>query len=177
MISSSIVTTSSTTTTTMSTITTTTTPTTTTRPIIEDDIRLPDFQDPVNYNLDVRVYFDPTLPIGTTDISPSDRFEGRAIIDFHLLRASKFITFHVDSTLSINANSLGLTNLNTSQTGFMQSSQHSYDSFTQLYRVDFPNDLQPGLYRMSIEYSGNYGPIANLVGFYRTRYTEDGVIK
>ena len=150
--------------------------TTTTFVEVEDDIRLPSFQNPVNYNLEIKVYFDPTLPLGTTTISPSDRFEGRAIIDFHITRSTKYIIFHCDSSLVIDENAIELSNLNTSQTGLMQNSQHYY-YINQLFRIDFPNNLQPGLYRIKLDYYGNYGPLTNLVGFYRTRYTEDGVIK
>lgn len=141
-----------------------------------DESRLPDFQIPVNYNLDIRVYFEPTLPEGTTGISATDRFEGRALIDFHITRPARFITFHCDGSLKIDESAIELTNLNTSQVTLIENEQHYY-YIHQLYRIDFDNDLPVGLYRLKLDYSGDYGPLTNLVGFYRTRYNEDGVIK
>lgn len=150
--------------------------TTTTTTGVVDESRLPEFQVPINYNLDIKVYFDPTLPEGTVGILPTDRFEVRALIDFQLTQPSNYLTFHCDQSLKIDENAIELTNLNTSVMTLIRDEPHYYYLY-QLYRIDFPNALSAGFYRLKLDYVGDYGPLTNLVGFYRTRYNEDGVIK
>jgi aminopeptidase N len=53
-----------------------------------------------------------------------------------------------------------------------------YYTINQFYQIDFPIENLPAAhYRLKLSYTGDYGPSTNLVGFYKTAYSEDGMLK
>lgn len=147
---------------------------TTTAPVDMDKYRLPGNVIPVNYNLDMKVYFDPIVV--NEDTKGEERFEGRAVITVRVLNATSRIVFHCDTSLRILEDSVRLTNKANGQTTVIRSNQHYYDE-NQFYKIDLDAPLAVGEYDLQMDYRGDYGVPTNLVGFYKTTYREDGVIK
>jgi hypothetical protein len=114
------------------------------------------------------------VPIGV-DTSASNRFEGRALITIRVLKSTRFILFHCDSSLRI-LNTIEITSLATNNVITLKDNQHGYQE-NQFYKIELDSELNVGDYVMKLDYSGNYGPHSNIYGFYMNRYNEDGVTK
>ena len=133
--------------------------------------RLPGDVIPVNYNLDMKVFFDPMVE-DEANIS-EERFEGRAVITIRVLQATSRIVFHCDQSLHILENSVQLTNKANGQITTIRSNQHYYDE-NQFYKIDLDAPLALGEYDLKLDYHGDFGLGTNLAGFYKTTYNEDG---
>lgn len=131
------------------------------------DLRLPTIIQPSNYNLNLRVFFRP--------YETQDYFNGTVIIDFKLTNASKRIVLHCDSRLEV-LNTVQITALSNNQVTNVRRDQQTYAA-NQLYVIALDSELPVGSYKLKMDYNGNYGPESNIIGFYRTQYTEDGVQK
>ena len=131
--------------------------------------RLPGDVIPVNYNLDMKVFFDPIFD--DIENKTEERFEGRAVITIRVLQATSRIVFHCDQSLRILENSVQLTNKANGQTTTIPSDKHYYDE-NQFYKIDLDSPLAFGEYDLHLEYHGDFGPATNLAGFYKTTYRE-----
>lgn len=150
-----------------------TSPRTTTPPIDLTGLRLPTDIIPINYNLDMKVYFDPVVT--DPNNKSEERFEGRVIMTIRVINSTQTITFHCDPSLKI-LDSVHLTNLANNQVTNIGANQHFYDD-NQFYKVQLDSPLAVGDYYLQMDYQGDFGPSTNLVGFYKTVYSEDGVTK
>lgn len=136
--------------------------------------RLPGDVIPVNYNLDMKVFFD--LVLEEFFNSSQERFEGREVITIRVLNVTSRIVFHCDSSLRILEDSVRLTNKATGQTTVIRPNQHYYDE-NQFYKIDLDTPLALGEYDLQLDYQGDFGSASNLVGFYKASYREEGVTK
>ena len=125
---------------------------------------------PSNYNLELKVFFE---PIG--EDSSNDRFEGKVAIDFDMTNSSNRIVLHIDNSLSVQ-DTLEVENLDSNQVMSINRDKFKYLE-NQLFEIILPSEQPIGKYQLRINYSGNYGPITNIIGFYKTRYKEDGLVK
>jgi hypothetical protein len=137
------------------------------------NLRLPGDVIPVNYNLDIKAYFDPF--VYDPENKSQEWFEGRVIITIRVLNATDVIAFHCDSSLRIQ-DSVEITNLVNNQVTQVPANQHFYDE-NQFYRIRLNSPLAVGEYNLKMDYRGDFGPPTNLVGFYKTIYIEDGLTK
>ena len=87
-----------------------------------------------------------------------------------------FILFHADSTLNLTSVNIYDENYSVPGTVPLAVNGNPTRLDYQLVRVDLKGQLGIGKYLIEIEFSGDYGPSSNLVGFYRTKYTENGTI-
>lgn len=152
-----------------STKTVSTNPSSTSAPPLTN-IRLPDYLIPSNYNLELKVFFN---PIG--EDTSNDRFDGRVAIDFEMTKASNRIVLHIDNTLKVS-DSLAVENLQNNQVIQINRDKFSYLE-NQLFEIILPSEQPIGKYQLRIDYSGNFGPVTNIIGFYKTKYNEDGLVK
>lgn len=136
----------------------------------QTNIRLPSYLIPSNYNLELKVFFE---PIG--EDSSNDRFEGKVAIDFDMTNSSNRIVLHIDNSLSVQ-DTLEVENLDSNQVMSINRDKFKYLE-NQLFEIILPSEQPIGKYQLRINYSGNYGPITNIIGFYKTRYKEDGLVK
>ena len=97
------------------------------------------------------------------------------MIDFKLTNASNRIVLHCDARLQV-LNTIQITSSTNQLSINVRQDQQAYGA-NQLYVITLDNVLPQGEYRIKIDYNGNYGPSTNLNGFYKTQYTEDGVLK
>ena len=139
----------------------------TTTPVSLDDVRLPNNSQPTHYELLIKAYFEPKT--SEPDVS-KEYFSGSVNIHLEILEQTSSIIFHADRNLNIDNTQLKDKNgidipINGSRLPF------------QRYEIVTKENLIEGEYVLSIDFNGNFGPVSNLVGFYRSRYTEDGVIK
>lgn len=112
-------------------------------------------------------------PIG--EDSSNDRFEGRVAIDFEMTNVSSRIVLHIDNSLTVS-DTLEVENLQSDQVMTIKSDKFRYLE-NQLFEIILPSEQPIGKYQLRINYSGNYGPVTNIIGFYKTRYNEDGIVK
>lgn len=128
---------------------------------------------PINYNLDMKVFFDPR----TSENAPplNEMFSGRALITMRVVKPTRFIIFHCDLELEIS-DTIEITNLATNTILTVRDDQHEYDE-NQFYMITLDVELAIGEYLMKLDYQGDFGLATNLVGFYKSRYNEDGIIK
>jgi len=144
----------------------------TTQNPLNDIVRLPTNVNPINYTLTLKAFFQP-VGIQSDDSAATNYYTGQVNIYFELKTASKSILFHSASKLNLTSiklyKDLGLTN----QIQFIQ--ELSYLDY-QLVRINLDNEIAIGFYSLVIDYISDYGPISNLVGFYRTKYTENGQV-
>lgn len=119
------------------------------------------------------------MKMETSNITESkdetDYFEGTVLVDFALTQSSNRIVLHCDNRLKI-LDTIQLTYVSNGQTINIREDQHAYAE-NQFYIITLDNNLPVGNYTLRLEYTGNYGPSTNIVGFYKTKYIEDGQIK
>lgn len=135
-----------------------------------DKIRLPDYIIPLNYKLDLKVFFQ---PIG--EDNSKNKFEGQLLIDFKLTRPSNRIVLHADNRLRI-LDTLEIHIVQSGEIIRLEENQHFY-SENQLYEIQLDRVLPDGEYKLKLDYTGDYGLPSNIIGFYKTQYKEDGVTK
>jgi len=112
-------------------------------------------------------------PIGESD--SNNRFEGSETIDIELTRASNRIVFHCDNSIRI-LDTIQITSVSNNQGINVRTNQHRYIE-NQLYEILLDQNLPNGNYKLKLDYQGDFGSSTNIIGFYKTSYQEDGVIK
>jgi hypothetical protein len=153
-------------------ITTMNRPTTSENPYDPSGIRLPKIIIPTNYNLNIKAFFEPVQLSSTSD---QDKFEGTVTVDFILLKSTDSIKLHCDSNIKI-LDSIQIKSFNTNQIINVPIDQTEYQN-NQLFEIFLKQQIQTGNYSLKLDYTSNYGPSSNIVGFYKTSYNEDGVVK
>jgi len=140
---------------------------------LTDVVRLPTNVIPINYTLTLRAFFQ---PVGnqSDDSAATNYYTGQVVIYFKQKNPSKSIIFHSASKLKLNSIKLFKDLSLNNQISFNQS-LISYLDY-QLVKINLDNEISDGFYSLVIDYSSDYGPISNLVGFYRTKYTENGQV-
>lgn len=129
---------------------------------------------PINYNLDMKTYFDPVVE--DVNNKSDEWFEGRVVITINVLNVTQFIVFHCDPSLLIQPDSVEIINRATNQQIQVRSDQHYYDD-NQFYKIVLDTPLSLGEYDLKMDYKGDFGPSTNLYGFYKTVYQEDYLTK
>ena len=132
-----------------------------------NELRIPKYIQPTNYNLNMKVFFRP--------YETSDYFNGTVIIDFKLTEASNRIVLHCDNRLTV-LNSVQITKLSGNEVLNVRPNQLSFAA-NQLYVILLDNVLSIGDYKLKMDYYGDYGPESNIIAFYKTQYVEEGVTK
>jgi hypothetical protein len=140
---------------------------------LSDSVRLPDYFLPESYDLTLRAFFKPSTNQADDSVA-TNYYTGRVEILFRLSKSTNFVLFHADS--SLNLKSVELYDENYSVAGLVSTSGNLTMLDYQLVRVNINGQIGIGKYKLVIEFSGDYGPSSNLVGFYRTKYTENGII-
>lgn len=134
-------------------------------------LRLPTDIVPLNYNLNIKAFFDPIL----NDSRVDERFEGVVIITIRVINSTRLIVFHCNPSIKI-LDSIEITNLDTNQTIGIRTDQHYYDE-NEFYKIELDYPLGLGDYDLKLEYRGDFGSESNFVGFFKGAYQEDGMIK
>jgi hypothetical protein len=145
---------------------------TTEQPYDPNGIRLPKNIIPINYNLNIKAYFEPVQLSVQND---QDKFEGTVVVDFILTKSTDSIKLHCDSNIRI-LDTIQIKSLSTNKISNIEINQTEYQD-NQLFEIFLKQQLQIGNYTLKLDYTSNYGPSSNIVGFYKTSYTEDGVVK
>ena len=146
---------------------------TTTKPDVNlnDRVRLPNNYKPISYDLKLSAYFQPEST-NPDDSIATNYYTGQVGILFELTNNTKSIVFHADSSLKLNSVKL------------YRESYHIPEEIAssglerleyQLVRLNLVNEITIGNYKLDIAFSNDYGPSSNLVGFYRTKYVENGI--
>jgi hypothetical protein len=152
---------------TLSTLSSTTKPQTTLPP---PPVRLPtNLFEPINYDLKIKAYFKPYGPVE----ADKERFEGTVKIKVKVNNQTDRIVLHADYTLKISE-TITLQNLANDQMTTIVNFEFTPN---QLLVINLANPIQPGNYTLKIDYQSDFGLPGNLVGFYRSRYLEDGIQK
>jgi hypothetical protein len=134
-------------------------------------IRLPtDLVEPISYDLSIKTFFNPYFNPSDTSI---ERFEGNVKINFKLNRNTYYVRLHAGMLLNIPNNTIFLSNLDTN-TDYSVTIQRLKN---EIISINSPTQLQSGKYLLSMDFNSVFGFLSTLYGFYRTRYTEDGVKK
>ncbi len=145
---------------------------TTEKPYDPNGIRLPKYIIPINYNLNIKAYFEPVQYSTTSD---QDKFEGTVIIDFVLTKSTDSIKIHCDSKINI-LDTIQIKSFGSAKSFRIEINQTDYKD-NQLFEIFLKEQLEIGNYSLKLDYTSNYGPSSNIVGFYKTSYNEDGVVK
>lgn len=86
---------------------------------------------------------------------------------------------HADPSLKI-FDPIIIRNLNNSQEINVQNNTNGYSHFhtiNQFYQINLRDNLPIGQYSLTFRFKNDYGSIANLVGFHKVSYLEDGIVK
>jgi hypothetical protein len=136
-----------------------------------DGIRLPKNIKPTNYNLNIKAFFKPTQLL--SEANADERFEGTISIDFIVTKPTNLIKLHCDLSIKI-LDSIQLTS--NGQVTKVRLDQTDY-SDNQIFEIVLDNQLVLGNYSLKLDYQSNFGGSSNIVGFYKTSYVEDGLVK
>lgn len=124
---------------------------------------------PLDYDLTISAFFDPKLAVGQT---PSGKyFSGNVKIDVSVTSPTYLIYIHAHETMQI---------LDVQMRDSEGAEVEIYNrdrTVNQLYRIVTRNTLAVGDYQIEIDFGNDYGPETNLVGFYMSKYVEDGLTK
>lgn len=148
-------------------------PSTTTQSTAEPytPIRLPtNLVEPISYDLSIKTFFNPYFNPSDTS---TERFEGSVKINFRLNRNSNYVRLHAAMLLNIVNNTISLRNLDTN-TEYPVTIQRLKN---EIVSINSLTQIQSGNYLLSLDFNSIFGFLSSLYGFYRTRYTEDGVTK
>jgi hypothetical protein len=142
------------------------------QPYDPNGIRLPKYVIPINYNLNIKAFFEP-VQLGVS--SDNDKFEGTVIVDFILTKSTNSIKLHCDSNIKI-LDSIQIRSLSSNQIINVPIDQTEYQN-NQLFEIFLKQQINNGNYSLKLDYTSNYGSSSNIVGFYKTSYIEDGITK
>ena len=147
--------------------------TTTTTTSLSDRVRLPGNIVPTNYKLRLNAFFKPETN-QPDDTVQTNYYNGQVDILFEVKNSTKSILFHADTNLQIK--SVKLFSEYYHIPGEIQLPSNYLTRLEyQLVKISLANEITIGKYLLSIDFSSDYGPSSNLVGFYRTQYTENGI--
>jgi hypothetical protein len=131
------------------------------------DFRLPDNLRPTSYDFQIQPY------IGTNETWNDKAFTFDGIMNMHFtcVKPTRKVVFHIKD-LFIDESKLELTKDNTEQISFVKKLE--YDDLREFAILNLPSEcVQNANYKLKIVYTGLIG--ANLYGFYRSSYVENGV--
>lgn len=105
----------------------------------------------------------------------TEYFEGSVKIDFKVLSSTNQIVLHVDPSIQIK-DQIGVYNQNNNLIQNVANLTTNYKK-NQFYQISLNSNLAVGNYFLTMNFYKEFGSLSILNGFYRSRYTEEGIRK
>ena len=117
----------------------------------------------------ISAFFDPKFATG--QIPSVKLFTGKVKITIEVTGETNLIYIHAHENMTISKVELR------DSEGADVEIYNETRTVNQLYRIVTRNTLAVGEYEMEVVFKNDYGPENNLVGFYMSKYEEDGLTK
>lgn len=129
---------------------------------------MPDIFDPFNYDLKIKILFDPT---GLQEVKDETNFDGEVDIYFNLKRNTNEILFHHGDQLEV-LDVIRILNLDTNEEIRIIDQEHRPVK-NEYYYINLNRTIAAGRYKISLNFKGQYKSLYGNKGLFAVRYLDD----